>query len=553
MIQRLDSMKHSTLIFLALIVTVLSYANIIQNSFVWDDYDFILSWQTPKHMSSVPLLFRGDLPMGHEGVYRPVRSLVYLFTYQVLTDNPIGYHLMGIVIHGVSTMLVYAIAFRVTTSKMSALFSSILFGVHPVHTEAVSYVTTSFDIIGITCALTALVLFMFKRNRIAAAGIAFIGFMTYELTLVLPVILSAYHFFIQKGRINRTHLGEVAPYWIGVGTYFVLRALTIGYASRGVLLAHSIYYSALTMLKVVWFYSTVLFIPIRLTVTPPLFGSVTNLDIPLGHIQSQSIGDIQTLLGIAVLCVAAWVIFSSKGNRVLRFCTLATILCIVPVMSSVYTGTLFAEKYLYFASVFFCIGLGTLFAKKVRQVFLIVSLMFFILTIRQNTYWKNSYTLWSQAVAVSPKSAVAHHNLGYAYYRDEEYDNALNEWNKAVSIFPEYAESYINMGEVYMLKQEYDMAIKMYTLATETNPYLGQGFYELANAYLTVGDLENAQKVVEQSVLSNPLDAWLHYNRGVIYLKQGKTSEALEAFTTARELDAKNQTPAQETLELLVH
>src|SRR3989344_1024969 len=91
-------------IILLVLVTVLTYSNILQNGFAWDDRDFFLEWPQIKSEEgfpaylSLPYLLSGDLPLGHRGVYRPVRSVYYLVSYSIWGENPLGYHIQAIIV-----------------------------------------------------------------------------------------------------------------------------------------------------------------------------------------------------------------------------------------------------------------------------------------------------------------------------------------------------------------------------------------------------------------------------------------------------------------------
>src|SRR3989344_3831037 len=90
-------------------ITFLAFVNIIDNEFAYDDNSFIVSWEQIRQIENLPSLYQGDLPVGHQGVYRPLRSLFYTISYKLYGQNPQGYHIQAITVHIINTLLVYLI------------------------------------------------------------------------------------------------------------------------------------------------------------------------------------------------------------------------------------------------------------------------------------------------------------------------------------------------------------------------------------------------------------------------------------------------------------
>src|SRR3989344_3606637 len=209
-----------------IIVTVLAiaaYVNILGNGFTIDDSTFIGRWQGNRTINLVQI-FRGDVPAGHEGVYRPIRQLLYGIYYQLWADDPVGYHIHSIVVHAVSTVFVYLILETMFAGSAIALFGAALFAVHPVHTEAVSYTVAGMDTTGLGVVLAAFYYFLRKKFNISYA-LAAVAFFTTEMALTLPILLVWYELCF--GRLTKknweTRIKIHAPFWISLAMYVVVR------------------------------------------------------------------------------------------------------------------------------------------------------------------------------------------------------------------------------------------------------------------------------------------------------------------------------------------
>ncbi|HLA50435.1 MAG TPA: hypothetical protein VJ000_04560, partial [Thermodesulfovibrionia bacterium] len=60
-------------------IILISYINIFQNEFVWDDHVFVLDNPDIRSFSNIKLFFTQDV----DGLYRPLRSLHYAFVYSI--------------------------------------------------------------------------------------------------------------------------------------------------------------------------------------------------------------------------------------------------------------------------------------------------------------------------------------------------------------------------------------------------------------------------------------------------------------------------------------
>src|SRR3989344_40794 len=97
------------------ILTALVYSNIFANQFVQDDPDFYQNWPALYSFESLPRLVLGEVPIQHFGVFRPLRSIIQLFIFQILgSTNLIGYHLLSLAIHLIGAWLFYWLTEKIT-------------------------------------------------------------------------------------------------------------------------------------------------------------------------------------------------------------------------------------------------------------------------------------------------------------------------------------------------------------------------------------------------------------------------------------------------------
>ena len=309
-VNKLLNHKHFNLIAVGLItaMVLIAYSNTFTASFHFDDNPSIIENATIRRISIENI---GALIQG----LRPVVYLSIMLNYAVSGLNVVGWHMFNIGTHIINSIFVYFL-FLWTLSmpvlggkyedraKRMALFAALLFGVHPVQTEAVTYIISRTELLA-TCFYLATFLIFIKGARSGKIGYVVGMFITAVLSMgskewavTLPAVLLVYDLlFIAEGKVQAV-LGRWMTYVaVTVPWYIVLRTMNlfatggsagIGFSiqSPGGLNAQTYF---LTSLNVIWTYIRLLILPINQNldyeypVAKTLFALPTILSF-LGHI-----------------------------------------------------------------------------------------------------------------------------------------------------------------------------------------------------------------------------------------------------------------------------
>jgi len=145
------SVPRKFLIFSILSIVLLGigvYANSLDGAFVWDDQHLIRENPLIKQGNNALKLFQGNILAGYgkeSQAYRPLQMLTYMADYRLWKLDPRGYHVTSIFWHILAALCVFGLAFRLSANRLLALFAGLLFVSHPIHTEAVSYISGRSD------------------------------------------------------------------------------------------------------------------------------------------------------------------------------------------------------------------------------------------------------------------------------------------------------------------------------------------------------------------------------------------------------------------------
>lgn len=575
------------------ILCFLIYVPNLTHEFVYDDQSFFINWETPRSFSNIGKFFAGDLPEGHEHVYRPIRSVFYAIDYTLFKDNPIGYHLQGILINLIIAFLAYLIVMKLTKNTYTAFAAGILFGLHPSHTEAITFATASMDSIAFIFAFGAFYLFIcsekvLSRKFLFSLFFSLLSFLTYEITLVLPLLILAYTcYFRSRKNSIRQNVSRVTPFFLLLIIYGVLRFF-VGYVSPALKLNLMQYiYMLVTTLKIFYQYFTILLVPFPLTLDHSVSNQLSSLRVLAltPEFTSQPLFDIHSFTtALITLILATIAILTYKKQRIISFSISWLYISLLPVSNIIPNGSLFAERYVFLASFGYCMILGFLLTQPFKtKNFLVSTLVLFrpylltiliasyaLLTLIRNNDWTNGYTLWTSTVKTSGYSASAWNNLGIVYSDRGRNDVALKYYKKALKIDPYHAFAYTNMGLLYYENGDYDKAIALYKTALVYNPgdltvlkdiafaeskqiasqqqsiirvksiansQTQDSYIRQERSLLNQGQIDQALGILEKAIKEYPGNITYLNDAAAIYNSKGNTQKSTEYLDSAIKLD----------------
>ena len=459
--------------FVLLSLTALAYINIFFNGPAIDDKIFL-----GKYCPSVVEAFQGVVPKGHEGVYRPMRGVIYSAYCKIWGGNAWGYHLHSLVVHLLATGLVYLIISNFKFQILNLPFiTALLFGLHPIHTESITYIAASMEMIGVVFMLGAFWLYLVNA-RIFSIVLAVVGYFTYEMTLTLPLLLLMYEWVMGKS----SQYKKTISYFVTLAFYLVVRIGTIGIAGRAPYLVNSVYLTAITMPKVVVKYLQLMIWPVDLAnnhLIAPGIEAFVYRGYRTTAIAAQSILDPEVLFSIMVITfIIAMAIRQRKKYPLFSFGTGWFFISLLPVLYIFPQGTAIAEKYLYLASIGFILLIAVAISKlKVKSkklkvlIVVVIAVCYGMGTVVRNSEWRDEVTFWGKEVTIYPTdSAYARFSLGDAYYAQKKYPEAIEEYKKSVEINPWFAVGYASLARTYADTNQVELSNLNYQLAEQAEP-----------------------------------------------------------------------------------
>lgn len=517
--------------FILAALCFLVYANCLNNGFISDDIPAILEnpaiAQTLSYWSD-PTTF--------------LNSLVY----HLAKFNVVGYHLVSITLHFIDTILVFlflSLFFKIEAS----FFAAALFAVHPVHTDAVTWISGRPYLILAFFTLVTYLLY-YRANNDEAKGKLSHGW-SYALTLAIFTYFifrnfSFYVFlpiFIMLSDIVFKRWRKTWKLWI---PFFVIAALRV-------ILSRAIIHQRINWMIsemgelgarknpiFCFIYSTFSHLWLLLWPEKLTFYHEPVIFYPLA----------MTLGIIALVILACFLPLIFKKAKVIFLGMALFVVFLAPTYSPIPVTSIVAERHGYLPSVFFSILTAYFYERYVprpdgrRRNWLIVLLVcammaYGVRTIYRNKDWKDEETLSRATLRTSPGSGSAHNNLGVIYLNAKKNDEAFKEFNLAIVLNSNLDEAYNNRGLVYKERKDLEQAIADYNKALEINPRHANAYYNRGVAYQEKGNFEQAIADYNKALEINPRYIEPYFSRAGIYVAKGDYALAISDYNKAIEIN----------------
>ena len=166
--------------------------------------------------------------------WRPVSTLLYGLEIAVFGGHPIGYNVVHVLVHALNSLLVWAIARRLSKGDDAAsLAAALLFTIYPLHPNAVIFGASFATLFAATFLFGSTLLYLRFResgarsDQLAALGLFALGLGSYEAAAVLPAVLAAWD-HLRDGRRHLSRIAGYLPFFVLLGLYFLLRKSLFG-------------------------------------------------------------------------------------------------------------------------------------------------------------------------------------------------------------------------------------------------------------------------------------------------------------------------------------
>lgn len=523
---------------------VVAYINTLDGDWVWDDASSVLLHEHVKDPAKFFQLFAEDqhaFGRGQGNFYRPLVSVSFMADYVItgLLETPPGegesptalvplvFHLSNMIWHILAALLLFSLLCRLKAPHFAAMGAALLFVVHPLHTEAVAYISGRADMMSAAFILAGLCLVAARPGWPAAIGAAVffaLGLLSKESSLIFPGLL-ALLLLMHPGQDTpaaplRLRLLKLAPSLLVLVIYLGLRSTVLRFATPEAATASPLAQRLVETGQAFAFYIKVLFWPTHLHMEQTLAGTPA----------WTALFGVCLLLAILAVGLMAW----RAGQRRLAFALAWFLLTWLPISGIFPLNAPMAEHWMYVPMMGFwwalleiaCLWQGDRWERARKILVYAACLLFLSLTIQRNEDWDNNTRLFRATLAENPASMRVHFNLAVTYQDlEKNLPGARRHFESVLSLaaaekarlgmppdrmLDNEIEAQLGLGQVLLDQGQYlqaSMSLRKLLPLARAEAYRGvvsAAFMGLGECFLADGDIAAANAHFAQAVKLEP-------------------------------------------------
>jgi protein O-mannosyl-transferase len=522
--------KLKLIVYIVLtLVTLAVYWQVNQFDFVNID-DNIYVTENSHIQSGITLDgIRWALSSKYFHLWNPLVWLSFMFDYQLYGLNAGGYHVTNLILHILSTLLLFWLFHRMTGAIWKSAFVAALFALHPLHVESVAWVAERKDVLSAFFWMLTLCLYVYYTERPAIRRYLPVLFcfvlalLSKPMVVTLPLILILLDYWplnrfeSQKGNLFLWQLKEKIPLF--VLSIFLVIITFYSPNEQDPFLQEFPLSSRLANAPVSFVtYLAKTFWPHDLAVYYPFSNQ-----IPLWQVSVAS---------LLIIIISVIVILIAKRWPHLFVGWFWYAITLDPVIGLIRIGHhSMADRYHYLPSIGIAVmlawGIPSLIkSENIRRKILFPAAIVFlaimsVLTCLQCGYWKDSVTLFGRTLQVTKNNYIAHNHFASALFKKRSLEKAIYHYNEAIRINPVYAHAYYNRGIVYYTLGQKQLALEDFKQAIRiipNNPNYAEAYNNLGVTYTDLGHHQLAIENYAEAIRLRPDYAEAWNNRAFVYL-----------------------------------
>lgn len=545
-----------------------AYSQAIQGGFIWDDEMYVTE---NLLLRSVDGLYRIWFEIGAHPQYYPLVLSGFWAQYQLWGLDPLGYHIVNVVIFSLSAVLLWLLLRRLEVP--GAYLAAVIFALHPVHVESVAWITELkntascfFYLCAFFCAMRFYGVGGFARKEGEAGKrkkkkkkipeeessgsplcwyLMFLFFVFALLSKTVAATMPAAVLLVlwwKRGRLGWSEIWPVLPLFV---LSIAFGSLTVGMeketvGAQGAEWDYNIIERILIAGRALWFYAGKLVFPYEINFNyhrwdvswtkawqyiypAAAFAVVAVLFFLRKRLGRGPLTGVLFFIGTLFPALGMFNVYPFRYSFVAdHFQFWASIGLIVLIVA---VGTRFFQ------------GLGETGKKAGLALFVLIALVLGAKTYTVGHMYKDLDTLYNDILSKNPGSFLALTNLGVMAHDRGEYDKAIEYYERAIKYKPDHAEAFNNIGNSLMKMNRPEAAVEAIKKAIELEPKNPKFYNNLGNALNQQGLKFMAMEQYEKALELYPEYVHAYYNMGNALHSMKRFKESEKWFLSALERD----------------
>jgi protein O-mannosyl-transferase len=539
----------------AMPIAAIHVALVVLNVFIYaavGGFDLV-NWDDPTYITENPTVLRGlsgstawwALTTGHSPYWHPVTWLSHLLDVSLFGLDAGAYHVVNLVFHIGNTLLLFELLRRTTGASGRSAFVAAAFAAHPLHVESVAWVTERKDVLSTFFLLLTTIAYVGYTRRPAIpryAGVMALfalALMSKPMVVTLPVVLLLLDVWpLQRANVRALVVEKVPLLALALAasvTTVIIQARGGAMAALDALsLSTRLGNAAIGYVAYVW-----------KTIWPWPMAAF----YPLFELSPLRVGG--ALAALLAISYAAFRLRTRHPYLWVGWCWY--LVTITPVIGFLQAGEQgMADRFTYVPMIGLLIALawGTrpplgrigISSSALRIAAGALVVVWAIAARAQAAHWENSLRLWEHAARVTPRSYVAHENLGQALRERGRLDEALASYERALALAPAHSPGYVavinnSIGLVLTRQDRVAEARQRFAAAVLSDPAFAEARSNLGNALAAEGHADEAIDHYREAIRLKPNYVEPRIGLGAALLRSGRAADAASQYRDAVALD----------------
>ncbi|MBD3420024.1 MAG: tetratricopeptide repeat protein [Chitinivibrionales bacterium] len=477
--------------------------------------------------------------------WHPLTWISHALDIELFGLNPGFHHFTNVAIHVLNALVIFSIFLYLSKNILLSFFVSFVFAVHPLKSETVCWISERKDLL---CAFFSFIsIYSYLKHKIelskrhyAYALLFFLcALLSKPMAITLPFVLLLLNYWPIRATKNedRTQIARsLLPFFVlSIPAVFVTLWSQAGEGAlaASISISDRLFNAFFSYVKYIRMFiypnNLYLFYPFRSNF------SLMQKSLPLILLVAISIISIAYRKKTPYLFVG-WFIY---------------VIMLIPVIGFIQAGSqAMADRYTYMPTIGLLIMLtgsvGYFYRKKPKALPALVvaatcgSALLAYLTIKQNAVWKNSQSLYSNAISKDPYNYLAYCNLGTFYLNNNQFGRAINYLRSSLAIYPGYRMALSNLGIAYLREAQKDSAKKYLELAIANDSTNSPALLHLGILHAQSGNDSSANDYIHKSCYYAQDDWEPVFRLGLLHLKNEKYYRAKKCLTQSLRLHSDN-------------
>jgi tetratricopeptide (TPR) repeat protein len=505
------------------------YINSVLNPFIFDDLRLIVNNPFIKSFRFLKYYFTTNLleGIGEKTLfYRPLHTLFYALIYKIFKLNPSGYHLLNIILHCACAILIFLLLKEIYGERISFLVS-LLWGIHPVNSEAITYISGTADPLFLFFGLLGI--YLYKKNFKILSFICFILSLLSKETSVLILPL----FFLYIYTTDNLKKEKIPDYIIITSIFLIYLFMRKTVLNFGKAKVDEIFlYRFFTSFKAFLVYISILIFPF-----------ILSMERHIPYIKTYK--DIDFISGFIYFLLFLYFLWlKRKEKKVLFAGSLFLINFIFHSNTIIPLNGNLREHWMYIGSIGFFIYFVMLIEKiKKEKLKIALTILIFSLygtrTILRNYDWKDPFKFYEKSLKWGFEDPKFYYNLGVIYYQKKDYEKSLDLFLKSIDLFKDKKLPYLGIASCYANMGKYEEAVYYYKKVLEIEPDNPFALCSIATIYYNQRKkpLSEISEIINTCIKKNPTYKPIYALAGRIFYEMKNYKESIKFFKIAISLD----------------